>query len=370
MKTKKRVVVGISGGVDSAVSAYLLKEQGYEVIGLFMRNWDSLLNNEINDQNFADMCPQEIDYQDALTTCQQLSIKLYRKDFVQEYWDYVFKYFLDEFKNNRTPNPDIFCNKYIKFSAFLNYAKQELKADYIAMGHYAQIRYNKEKNEYELLKGLDDNKDQSYFLAQLNQEQLKNTIFPIGHLTKPFVREIANKLNLKIANKKDSTGICFIGDRKFKNFLENYLPAKKGQTIDINSKEIIGTHEGTYYYTIGQRKGLNLSGFLKPYFVVQKDVINNILYVSNDNENQWLMHKHCKIEKLNWIAKEKPTDEVKCMAKFRYRQPDKPVTLVFNNNDEATVICDNPNRAITCGQIAVFYDNDVCLGSGIISEVY
>ncbi|KMQ95689.1 trna 5-methylaminomethyl-2-thiouridylate-methyltransferase [Lasius niger] len=227
MHKKKRIVVGISGGVDSAVSAYILKEQGHEVVGLFMH----------------------------------------------------------EFKASRTPNPDIFCNKYIKFSAFLNYARKELNADAIAMGHYAQVKFDEKTQVYQLLKAADPNKDQSYFLAQLNQEQLKYTIFPLAKITKPEVRAIAKKLKLNVANKKDSTGICFIGDRNFKNFLTNYLPAKLGKTIDIKTNKVIGEHHGVYYYTIGQRKGLNLSGFKKPYFVVDKDVKNNILYVANENEN-------------------------------------------------------------------------------------
>lgn len=367
MHKKKRIVVGISGGVDSAVSAYLLKEQGHEVVGLFMRNWDSLLNNELNNIN-TDVCPQEQDYLDAQKVCQELGIKLYRKDFVKEYWDYVFKHFLDEFKASRTPNPDIFCNKYIKFSAFLDYAKKELKADSIAMGHYAQVKFDETTNEYQLLKGADINKDQSYFLSQLNQEQLKYTIFPIGKLTKPQVREIAKKLNLIVANKKDSTGICFIGEKNFKDFLTNYIPANPGKTVDIKTKEAIGSHYGVYYYTIGQRKGLNLSGFKNPYFVVDKDVKNNILYVANENENGWLMHNSCQVNQINWISANKPTT-LECFAKFRYRQPDIPVRLTFIGDDEIKVEALKLVRAMTPGQEAVFYLNDVCLGSGTINKV-
>lgn len=370
MYKKKRIVVGISGGVDSAVSAYLLKEQGHEVVGLFMRNWDSLLNNELNNESKNQtICPQEQDYQDALKVCQELGIKLYRKDFVKEYWDYVFQYFLDEFKASRTPNPDIFCNKYIKFSAFLDYARKELNAEAIAMGHYAQVRFNEKNQEYQLLKAADLNKDQSYFLAQLNQEQLKYTIFPLANLTKPQVRAIAKKLNLSVANKKDSTGICFIGDRNFKNFLTNYLPANPGQTVDIKTNKVIGEHHGVYYYTIGQRKGLNLSGFKNPYFVVDKDVQNNILYVANENENGWLMHTNCEVNQINWIAKKKPTT-LKCFAKFRYRQPDIPVSITFTNQDAISVEVLKPVRALTLGQAAVFYLDGVCLGSGIINKIF
>lgn len=365
---KKRIVVGISGGVDSAVSAYLLKKQGHEVIGLFMRNWDSLLNNELNNENLTNICPQEQDYLDAQKVCQELGIELMRKDFVKEYWDYVFSYFLDEFKNSRTPNPDIFCNKYIKFAAFLDYALKELKADYIAMGHYAQINFNQVTKEYQLLKGTDINKDQSYFLSQLTQDQLKYTMFPLGNLTKPEVRTIAQDLNLSVANKKDSTGICFIGERNFKNFLDNYLPAKPGKTVDIKTNKEIGTHDGVYYYTLGQRKGLNLSGFKNPYFVVDKDVKNNILYVANENENDWLMHNNCLVNNINWISKNKPKT-INCFAKFRYRQSDIPVKLNFINDNKIQVHALKAVRAITPGQIAAFYLNDVCLGSGIVVSV-
>lgn len=367
MDNKKRIVVGISGGVDSAVSAHLLKKQGHEVIGLFMRNWDSLLNNELNNSNTT-ICPQEQDYLDAQKICQELEIKLYRKDFVKEYWDYVFKHFIKEFKASRTPNPDIFCNKYIKFSAFLDYAIQELKADAIAMGHYAQVKFDEKTQEYQLIKGIDTNKDQSYFLAQLNQQQLKYTIFPIGKLTKTEVRTIAKNINLSVANKKDSTGICFIGERNFKEFLTNYIPANPGKTIDIKNKKIIGQHAGTYYYTLGQRKGLNLSGFKNPYFVVDKDVQNNILYVANENENKWLMHNECQVNEINWISKNKPTT-LECFAKFRYRQPDIPVKITFTNENEIKVETLKLVRALTPGQEAVFYLNDVCLGSGTINKI-
>lgn len=368
MQSKKRIVVGLSGGVDSAVSAYLLKKQGHNVVGLFMRNWDSLLNNELNGPNDF-ICPQEQDYLDAQKVAEQLGIELYRKDFVKEYWDYVFKHFIDEFKASRTPNPDILCNKYIKFSAFLAYAQKELKADFIAMGHYAQVRFDATTNEYQLLKGADRDKDQSYFLSQLNQEQLKHTIFPLGELTKPEVRAIAEELNLAVAKKKDSTGICFIGERNFKDFLANYLPAHPGKTVDIKTNAVIGDHHGVYYYTIGQRKGLNLSGFKNPYFVVDKDVQKNILYVANENENGWLMKNYCDVNQINWIAKQKPAT-LQCFAKFRYRQPDVPVRLIFIDDDNIKVEALAAVRAMTLGQEAVFYLDDVCLGSGTITKIY
>ena len=254
---KKRVVLGLSGGVDSAVAAYLLKEQGYEVIGVFMRNWDSSLNNDIlgNPTNNDDVCPQEKDYQDAINVARHLGIEIRRVDFIKEYWDQVFTYFIDEYAKGRTPNPDILCNKHIKFKAFLDYA-MSIGADYIATGHYARIEHH--ENESVMLKGIDTNKDQTYFLCQLSQTQIRNALFPVGELTKAQVRELASQLDLPVAHKKDSTGICFIGERDYREFLKNYIPAKPGKMVDIVSKKVIGEHQGIMYYTIGQRKGLNI----------------------------------------------------------------------------------------------------------------
>ena len=250
----KRVVLGLSGGVDSAVAAYLLKKQGYEVICVFMRNWDSSLNNDIlgNPTNDDDVCPQEKDYQDAQAVATHLGLEIRRVDFIKEYWDQVFTYFLEEYAKGRTPNPDILCNKHIKFKAFLDYAKS-IDADYIATGHYARVVHTEGK-ESVMLRGVDNNKDQTYFLCQLNQNQLNNSLFPIGELTKPEVRRIAEELDLPVAHKKDSTGICFIGERDFREFLKNYIPAKSGKMVDIVSKKVIGDHQGIMYYTIGQRK--------------------------------------------------------------------------------------------------------------------
>ena len=256
----KRVVLGLSGGVDSAVAAYLLKKQGYEVICVFMRNWDSSLNNDIlgNPTNDDDVCPQEKDYQDAQAVATHLGLEIRRVDFIKEYWDQVFTYFLEEYAKGRTPNPDILCNKHIKFKAFLDYAKS-IDADYIATGHYARVVHT-EGEESVMLRGVDNNKDQTYFLCQLNQNQLNNSLFPIGELTKPEVRRIAEELDLPVAHKKDSTGICFIGERDFREFLKNYIPAKSGKMVDIVSKKVIGDHQGIMYYTIGQRKGLGIGG--------------------------------------------------------------------------------------------------------------
>ena len=356
----KKVVIGMSGGVDSSVAAYLLKEQGYEVIGLFMRNWDSLINNDImgNPTIENDICSQEQDYNDAIDVCKTLDIPLHRVDFVKEYWDYVFTYFLDELKKGRTPNPDVMCNKYIKFDYFIKEAKR-LGADYIATGHYARVIDNK------LYRGLDDNKDQSYFLCELNKKQLENVIFPVGELNKEEVRKIALKLNLSIAIKKDSTGICFIGERNFKNFLKNYLPSKEGNIVNIENKEVIGKHIGLMYYTIGQRRGLDIGGSSDKLYVVGKDLDKNILYVCYGDDNEYLYSDEAIIEEFNLIS-DKRVD--KCTAKFRYRQKDNDVMVTYLDNNEILVKY-NRVKSVTPGQICVLYNNDECLGGGIIKEV-
>lgn len=356
----KKVIVGISGGVDSSVAALLLKKQGYEVEGLFMRNWDSSLNNDILGNpniNKVNICPQEQDYNDALEVCKKLNIKLHRIDFVKEYWDYVFKYFLDELKKGRTPNPDIMCNKYIKFDYFVKEAKR-LGADYIATGHYAKI-----ENGY-LKKSFDTNKDQTYFLSQLSKKQLENVLFPLGDIDKNEVREIAKKEGLITANKKDSTGICFIGERNFKKFLENYLPAMPGEVIDIDTNEIIGKHNGLMYYTIGQRRGLDIGGNKDKMFVVGKNLDKNVLYVSF-GDNDYLYSTSCIVDNLNFNCDLKPT---KCSAKFRYRQEDIDVEVEYLNNEEILVKYDKV-KAVTPGQACVLYYNDICIGGGIIKEV-
>ena len=356
----KKVVVGMSGGIDSSVAAIILKEQGYEVIGLFMRNWDSSLNNDIlgNPDLNNNICPQEQDYNDALEVCKKLDIPLHRIDFVKEYWDYVFTYFLDELKLGRTPNPDIMCNKYIKFDLFIKEAKK-LGADYIATGHYARLKDN------HLLRAVDRNKDQTYFLSQLSNKQLENVLFPIGDLEKPKVREIAAKYDLITAKKKDSTGICFIGERNFTNFLKNYLPNQPGKIVNIENNEILGDHIGLMYYTIGQRRGLNVGGTADKMFVVGKDLNKNILYVALGEDNEYLLSDEAIIDNINWISEKKPLN---CTVKFRYRQNDVPVELEYNSNF-ITVKYKQKCKSVTPGQACVFYLDEECLGGGIIKEV-
>ena len=356
----QKVVVGMSGGVDSSVAAILLQQKGYEVIGLFMRNWDSTLNNDYlgNPNLNNNICPQEEDYNDALKVCEKLNIPLHRIDFVKEYWDYVFTYFLDELKKGRTPNPDIMCNKYIKFDCFLKEAKK-LGADFVATGHYARLENNK------LLRGIDDNKDQTYFLSQLSKNQLKDILFPVGELKKGEVRKIASEYGLVTASKKDSTGICFIGERNFKEFLKNYLPANKGKIVNIENNEIIGEHQGLMYYTIGQRKGLNIGGNTDKMFVVGKNLEKNVLYVAFGEENDYLKSDSCLVENVNFISDERPLEAT---AKFRYRQKDVKVTIDYLDDGELLVHYDNV-KSVTPGQACVIYLGEECLGGGIIKEV-
>ena len=355
----KTVVIGMSGGVDSSVAALLLKEQGYNVIGLFMRNWDSTINNDYlgNPNLNNDICPQEEDYNDAVAVCKKLNIPLHRVDFVKEYWDNVFKYFLDELEKGRTPNPDVMCNRYIKFDLFIKEAKK-LGADYIATGHYARIANGK------LLRAKDLNKDQTYFLAYTELEKFKNVLFPLGDLEKPEVRKLALEHNLVTAKKKDSTGICFIGERNFKKFLSNYLPNQPGKIINIETNKEVGAHIGLMYYTLGQRRGLNLGGNEEKSYVVDKDLKNNILYVASGEESKYLYSKNAIIENFNFLTDNRPNE---CTCKFRYRQKDIPVKVEYleNNNLKLTYYA----KAVTPGQFCVLYDKEVCLGGGIIKEV-
>lgn len=357
---KKKVVVGMSGGVDSSVSAILLQKQGYEVIGLFMRNWDSLADGELDGPTTSTgQCPQEADYDDAKAVCDKLGIPLYRKDFVKEYWDYVFTYFLDELKNGRTPNPDIMCNKYIKFDMFAKEARK-LGADYIATGHYARM------NNGHLLRGIDSNKDQTYFLSQVSKKQLENVLFPVGDMEKKDVRKIAEEYDLITAKKKDSTGICFIGERNFKNFLKNYLPNQPGDVINIDTNEVIGKHIGLMNYTIGQRKGLNIGGTKDKMFVVGKDLEKNVLYICLGEDNDYLISTSCLVDNINYLGDEKLENVT---AKFRYRQEDIPVHLEWLENGEILVRYDQGVKSVTPGQACVFYNKEECLGGGIIKEV-
>lgn len=367
---KEKILLGLSGGVDSAVAAYLLKQQGYEVTCAFMRNWDSFANNDVlgNPAIEDAICPQEQDYIDAKAVADELGLELLRIDFVKEYWNNVFIYFLDEYKKGRTPNPDILCNKHIKFDAFMKYAAQ-LGFKTVATGHYAQVEHN--ANHSRLLRGVDHNKDQTYFLCQIAKDALAHVLFPIGHMRKDEVRKIAEKMHLKsVAKKKDSTGICFIGERNFRAFLQNYLPSKDGDIIDIETLEVLGRHIGVVYYTIGQRKGLRIGGSKGPWFVIGKDVHKNILFVANGEENNWLLTTSCLVSRVNWLPLEKPSAAYKCSAKFRYRQKDSDVVLRFIDDTTVFLRYVQGVSSVTCGQEAVLYQGDECLGGGVIEEVF
>ncbi|UTR09282.1 tRNA 2-thiouridine(34) synthase MnmA [Evansella sp. LMS18] len=354
-----RVVVGMSGGVDSSVAAYLLKQQGYQVIGTFMKNWDDTDENGV--------CTATEDYDDVIRVCNQLDIPYYAVNFEKEYWDKVFTYFLEEYKAGRTPNPDVMCNKEIKFKAFLDHA-MSLGADYVATGHYANVR--RSGKGVELLRGKDDNKDQTYFLNALSQEQLQHVMFPIGDIEKPRVREIAKEAELATASKKDSTGICFIGERNFKEFLSQYLPAQKGEMQTLDG-EVKRHHDGLMYYTLGQRQGLGIGGPGEPWFVVDKDLERNILYVGQGYHHPALYSEGLVADKVSWINEEPAEgEEFRCTAKFRYRQKDEPVTVVkTGEGSRVKVVFDESQRAITPGQAVVFYKGEVCLGGGVIDEV-
>ncbi len=359
MKNNKdiRVVVGMSGGVDSSVAALLLKEQGYDVVGIFMKNWD--------DTDEFGVCTATEDFDDVVRVCNQLDIPYYSVNFEKQYWDKVFTYFLDEYKAGRTPNPDVMCNKEIKFKAFMDYAV-DLGADYLATGHYAQIRETDGK--FEMLRGVDSNKDQTYFLNQLSSDTLKKVMFPLGHLPKSKVREIAKEHGLATATKKDSTGICFIGERNFKEFLSEYLPAQPGEMQTL-SGEVKGKHDGLMYYTLGQRQGLRIGGAGDPWFVVGKNLQANILYVEQGFSNDSLYSDELIATDLNWINPADITETFTCTAKFRYRQDDSGVTVHVLADGNVNVVFDDPQRAITPGQAVVFYDGDVCLGGGTIDKV-
>ena len=368
-----KVLIGLSGGVDSAVAAYLLKKQGYEVTACFMRNWDALANGDYlgNPTINNNQCPQEKDYDDAVAVAIKLGITLLRHDYIKEYWDNVFSYLIKEYEVGRTPNPDIFCNKYVKFGPFLDFAKEK-GFDMIAMGHYAK-RIEKDNKVY-LCKSFDKNKDQTYFLSQIDQRQVSSCLFPLGDIDKSEVRKIAHDLDLEsVMDKKDSTGICFIGERNFREFLKNYIPAQKGNIVDISNGRVIGHHNGAMYYTIGQRRGLGIGGIsgeeAKGWFVAKKDVKKNILYVASGDENEYLLSDRCTVTNLNWIC-DKPKEGQHLNAKFRYRQEDKGVTIHFINQDTIELIYDAPYKAVTPGQAAVLYDGEICLGGGLIEHTY
>lgn len=352
-----RVVVGMSGGVDSAVSAALLKNQGHDVIGVFMNNWE--------EDNGDGVCTSENDWADVRESCDVIGIPYYAVNFTKEYYDRVFRHFIDEFARGRTPNPDVLCNREIKFKAFLDFSRQ-LGAEKIATGHFASAEGGR------LFKGRDPGKEQSYFLYMLKSDQLKHAIFPVGGMLKREVRSLAASMNLPVNDKKDSTGICFIGERNFKSFLKDYLPAQPG-IIRSAEGETLGEHQGLMYYTLGQRKGLGIGGRGdgRSYFVVAKDLVRKELIVGQGEDHPLLYSHRAQIEDLTWVNHPPcpQDDEIDLMAKFRYRQPDQKVKLRWHGN-EARLTFDRPQRAVTPGQSAVLYMGDECLGGGIVSSSF
>lgn len=359
-----RVVVGMSGGVDSSVSALLLKEQGYDVVGVFMKNWD--------DTDDSGVCTATEDFEDVKRVADKIGIPYYSINFEKEYWNKVFEYFLSEYKRGRTPNPDIMCNKEIKFKSFLDFA-MKLDADYIAMGHYAKTVTDK-NGVVHMMRPKDGNKDQTYFLSQVTQEQLKKAIFPLADLSKPQVRMIAEQAGLATAKKKDSTGICFIGERNFKNFLSEFLPAMGGNIVTADGR-IVGKHSGLMYYTIGQRSGLGLGGnqsSCAPWFVVGKNLQKNELIVEQGYDSDLLYASSLDASEVSFFTGLPSNDTtIHCTAKFRYRQPDVAVTVNYNkDNNTIHVEFDELARAVTPGQAIVFYDGEECLGGAIIDKAY
>ena len=353
-----KVMIGMSGGVDSSVAALRLLEKGHEVTGLFMKNWD--------EDDGSEYCTAKEDLDDAQQVSDKLGIELKTVNFATEYWDNVFEDFLSEYAAGRTPNPDILCNREIKFKAFLDYAT-ELGADYIATGHYTQIA--QQHNKFQLLRGLDSNKDQSYFLYTLGQPQLSRSLFPIGDMEKPAVRELAQKAGFINSRKKDSTGICFIGERKFKDFLQRYLPAQPGK-MNTPEGETIGEHQGLMYYTLGQRQGLGIGGIRsaaeEPWYVVEKDLINNILVVAQGHDHALMQSNILNASQVSWVDGEAISNSFRCTAKTRYRQKDQTCHVTMKDDGSCLVQFDDTQRAVTPGQSVVFYHNEICLGGGII----
>jgi tRNA-specific 2-thiouridylase len=363
--SQKKVIVGMSGGVDSSVSAYLLQQQGYQVEGLFMKNWEEDDNEEY--------CTAAEDLADAQAVCDKLGIYLHTINFAAEYWDNVFEYFLAEYKSGRTPNPDILCNKEIKFKAFLEFADEVLDADYIAMGHYVRRSFPSDGSKPQMLRGLDGNKDQSYFLYTLSHEQVARSLFPVGDLEKPEVRKIAEEQGLITAKKKDSTGICFIGERKFTDFLSRYLPAQPGK-IETPEGLVIGEHQGLMYHTLGQRKGLHIGGQKggggneSAWYVADKDLQRNVLIAVQGGDHPLLKSRGLIASQLHWVDRTPMTEPLRCSVKTRYRQSDIACTVTPIDKNNIEVIFDEPQVAVTPGQSAVFYAGEICLGGGIIEQ--
>jgi tRNA-specific 2-thiouridylase len=357
----KRIIIGMSGGVDSSVTALLLQQQGYDVQGVFMKNWEG--------DDTAEHCAAEDDLRDARQVCETLGIPLQGVNFADQYWDRVFEYFLQEYRANRTPNPDILCNREIKFKAFLDYALAQ-GADYIATGHYARI--GREGDSYTLLRGKDVNKDQSYFLYTLGQAQLARSLFPIGELEKAQVRDLAEAHHLITYNKKDSTGICFIGERDFRAFLKRYLPAQPGE-IHTPEGTRLGRHEGLMYYTLGQRQGLGIGGVKghegAVWYVAAKDLANNLLIAVDGHDHPLLYSESLVAIDLHWVAGKPPRLPLVCSAKTRYRQQDAACTIEAAEDSTCVVHFQEPQWAVTPGQSVVFYQDEVCLGGGIINEI-
>ena len=354
--SKRKIAIGISGGVDSAVSAYLLKKQGYDVMGVFMKNW--------NEEDENGVCTADQDFEDVRRICDTIDIPYYSVNFAREYWEKVFSIFLEEYKAGRTPNPDVLCTKEIKVKAFLDFC-MEIGAEEIATGHYCRV--NKLCGT-RLIKGRDTRKDQSYFLCTLEAKQLERVQFPVGGYTKEYVRQIAREAGIPVADKKNSTGICFIGERNFRKFLQGYLPAQPGE-MRTSAGEYIGMHQGLMYYTLGQRRGLNIGGrgTGERWFVVGKDLKNNILYVEQGEDSPKLYSKVCVVDHFSFVN---PLDvkEFDCMAKYRYRQPDQRVH-VFIEGDKVLIEAYDKQRAVTPGQYAVLYSGDECLGGGPVSAI-